>query len=74
MSSKLKHAVTHLYSENSMAKIKIFKKDGTATPYFWSKKDSVDGKLQTVFKQTAEGIKRMKGVQFDAVNNRMVKH
>jgi S-adenosylmethionine:tRNA-ribosyltransferase-isomerase (queuine synthetase) len=56
-----------------MAKIKIFKKDGTPTPYFWSNKNSGDRNYQTVYKKTDEGIKRMKGVHFDAVNNRMVK-
>ena len=56
-----------------MAKVKIFKKDGTPTPYFWSSKHSTDRKFQTVYKRTAEGIKRMKGVHFDAINNKMVK-
>ena len=57
-----------------MAKIKIFKKDGTPTEYFWSNKHTGDRTFQTVYKKTTDGIKRMKGVHFDAVNNRMVKH
>jgi hypothetical protein len=57
-----------------MAKIKIFKKDGSATPYFWSNKHTGDRQFQTVYKHTTDGIKRMKGVYFDAVKNRMVKH
>ena len=57
-----------------MAKVKIYKKDGTATPYFWSNKHSGDRRYQTVYKQTSDGVKRMRGVHFDAVNNRLVKH
>ena len=57
-----------------MAKVKIFKKDGTPTPYFWSNKHSGDRSCQTVYKHTSDGIKRMKGVHFDAIKNRMVRH
>jgi len=57
-----------------MAKVKIFKKDGSPTPYFWSDKDGTDRTHQTVYKQTDEGVKRMRGVHFDAVKNRMHKH
>lgn len=56
-----------------MAKVKIYKKDGTPTPYFWSDSDGTDRTRQTVFKQTDEGIKRMRGVHFDAVANRIHK-
>ena len=56
-----------------MAKVKISKKDGTSTPYFWSDKDSEDRTRKTVYKQTADGVKRMRGVQFDPVTNRMHK-
>jgi hypothetical protein len=55
----------------NMARIKIAKKDGTPTPYFWSDKDGADLKSRTVYKQTVEGVKRMKGVRFNAVTNRM---
>ena len=56
-------------------KIKIFKKDGTPTPYFWSDRDGGDKSNQTVYKRTEEGaIKRMTGVHFDAVKNEFVKH
>jgi hypothetical protein len=57
-----------------MAKNKIFKKDGTPTPYFWTEKGGVDQTQKTVYKQTEDGVKRMKGVHFDAVENRMHKH
>lgn len=55
-----------------MAKVKIFKKDGTATPYFWSDRDS-DRTNVTVYKQTDDGIKRMTGVTYNAVTKRMQK-
>lgn len=54
-----------------MARIKIFKKDGTPTSYFWSDKKGAGKALQTVYKQTAKGIKRMRGVQFEPSTNRM---
>jgi len=52
-----------------MAKVRIFKKDGTPTQYFWSSKNATDRTSLTVYKQTSEGIKRMKGVTFDAETN-----
>lgn len=58
---------------SAMARKKIQKKDGTATPYFWSDKDGEDRTHQTVYKQTTDGVKRMKGVHYDAVKNRMNK-
>jgi len=57
-----------------MAKIRIFKNDGTPTAYFWSSKHSSNRAFMTVFKQTPDGIKRMKGVHFNAVKNTMHKH
>lgn len=56
-----------------MAKVKIFKKDGSPTPFFWLNKDSVDRKRAEVFKRTSEGIKRLRGVRFNALTNRMRK-
>ena len=55
-----------------MARITIYKKDGTKTPYFWIDRDS-DRKHLTVYKRTPDGVKRMKGVHFDAVANRFEK-
>ena len=55
-----------------MARIMITKKDGTKTPYFWIDRDS-DRKHLTVYKKTPDGVKRMKGVSFDAVENRFNK-
>jgi hypothetical protein len=60
--------------EQYMARIKIIKKDGTPTRYFWSDKDGTDRTRQTVYKQSPDGVKRMRGVHFDAVAKRMHKH
>ncbi len=54
-----------------MAKVKINRNNGTPTSYFWSDKDSGDPDRKTVYKQTSEGVKRMRGVHFDPVENRM---
>ena len=56
-----------------MSKIRIIRNDGTPTPYFWSDKHKTDRQFQTVYKQTTEGIKRMRGVHFNAVTNKFVK-
>ena len=53
-----------------IARIKIFKKDGTATPYFWLEKDKED-RTKTVYKDTGDGVKRMKGVRFNPKTNQM---
>jgi hypothetical protein len=58
----------------SMARITITRKNGTTTQYFWSDTDSTPSSEKTVYKQTAEGVKRMRGVHFDASANRIVKH
>ena len=52
-----------------MARIKIVRPDGSSSPYFW--KDEKDGKrpLKTVYKKTADGVKRLRGVQYDLANN-----
>jgi hypothetical protein len=56
-----------------MARIMIVKRDGTKTQYFWNDRDS-DRTHLTVYKKTEDGIKRMKGVHFNAVENRIHKH
>lgn len=56
-----------------MARTKIVKKDGTPTPYFWSDKDGNTPKDRRVYKQTDDGVKRMKGVRFDVKANRIRK-
>lgn len=56
-----------------MARIKIFRKNGTPTPYFWSSRNSGDRTSVRVYKKTVDGIKRMRGVRFNAVTKRMLK-
>jgi len=53
-----------------MTKIRIVKKDGSSTPYFWLEKEK-EGRTKTVYKETPDGIKRMKGVRFNPATNRM---
>lgn len=57
-----------------MSRIRITKKDGTPTQYFWSSKETGEASVRTVYKQTEQGVKRMKGVHFDAKTKRIVKH
>jgi hypothetical protein len=56
-----------------MAKMKIVRPDGRPSPYFW--KDEQDGtkSLKTVYKKTSDGVKRLKGVRYDLVNNTFIK-
>ncbi len=56
-----------------MARIKIYKKDGRSTRYFWSDKDDADRTKKTVYKQTEDGVKRMKNVRFNADTNQIHK-
>lgn len=56
-----------------MAKVKINKTSGAPTHYFWSDKDGESPTRKTVYKETGEGVKRMRGVRFDPVENRMHK-
>jgi hypothetical protein len=54
-----------------MAKTKIFKKDGTPTAYFWTDKDGEEKNSVTVYKKTADGVKRMRGVHFNTITGLM---
>ena len=54
-----------------MAKMKIFKRDGTSTPYFWSSKDTADPTSVAVYRRTADGVKRVRSMRFNTVTNRM---
>jgi hypothetical protein len=56
-----------------MARVMIVKKNGTKTSYFWNDSDT-DRTHLTVFKKTPDGIKRMTGVHYDAIANRIHKH
>ena len=65
---------SHSPEEYNVARIKIVRPDGTSSPYFWNDKEGGDKTHRTVYKSTAEGIKRMKGVHFDAVRNKLRIH
>ncbi|MGD2067625.1 MAG: hypothetical protein PVI57_02995 [Gemmatimonadota bacterium] len=54
-----------------MARIKIVRKDGSPSPYFWSDEDGSAPTRRRVYKHTSSGVKRMRGVRFDSVKNRM---
>ena len=56
-----------------MARVKIFRPDGSPSPFFW--KDDKDGAkpLKEVYKVTPEGVKRLRGVRYDLANNTFLK-
>lgn len=54
-----------------MARIDIFRPDGRPSPYFWDDKERGDKAQRTVYKKTDEGVKRMRGVHFDAIRNKV---
>jgi hypothetical protein len=57
-----------------MTKQTILRKDGTPSPYFWVEQDRSEPTRKTVYKDAADGIKRMTGVHFDSVAGRIQKH
>jgi hypothetical protein len=56
-----------------MARHRIHDDNGKPTDYFWSDKYSADRTRAQVFKETEEGIKRMKNVFFDTVKRKLMK-
>ena len=56
-----------------MARVKIVRPDGSPSRYFW--KDNKDGArpLKSVFKNTSEGVKRLRGVRYDLANNTFIR-
>ncbi len=56
---------------HDMARIAITRPDGRPSPYFWTDKEPGDKALKTVYKQTADGVKRMKGVRFDVARSKI---
>jgi hypothetical protein len=56
-----------------MARHRIHDDNGKPTDYFWSDKYSADRTRAQVFKETEEGIKRMKNVFFDTVKRKLLK-
>lgn len=56
-----------------MSKVRILRKDGTPTPYFWSDRENTDRTRRTVFKEADGRVKRMTGVHFNSVTKRFQK-
>jgi hypothetical protein len=56
-----------------MARTTICKKDGTPTRFFWVDTDGSEPVRKTVYKQTEEGIKKMRGVSFNVRTNEIQK-
>ena len=56
-----------------MARIRIFRKDGRPTPFFWREKDGKERTHKTVFKRKAGRTTRMKGVHYNAQTNEFEK-
>ena len=56
-----------------MKKKTILKKSGAPSPFFYDETDSADPARHTVYKLTEEGVKRMRGVTYDAATNQVNK-
>lgn len=59
--------------ESALASMRIYRNDGRPTPYFWRENDGNDRTRKTVYKRTADGVKRMKGVHFNVKTNEFMK-
>jgi hypothetical protein len=53
-----------------MARVKIVRPDGSPSPYFWKDDKDARAPLKTVYKKTADGVKRLRGVRYDLANNK----
>jgi hypothetical protein len=53
--------------------VKIVRPDGSPSPYFWKNEKEPRKKLKTVYKKTADGVKRLRGVRYDLANNTFLK-
>jgi len=56
-----------------MARVRIVRPDGRPSRYFWNDKKDAEAPLKTVYKKTASGMKRLKGVRYDLANNTFLK-
>lgn len=56
-----------------MAKVRIMKKDGTPSRFFWLDRDGGDRTNERLYRETEDGVKRIRGVRFNAVTNRVRK-
>jgi hypothetical protein len=57
----------------TMARVKIVRPDGSPSPYFWKDEKDAKALLKTVYKKTSDGVKRLRGVQYDLANNTFLK-
>ena len=51
-----------------MARVMIFRPDGTESPYFWKDHKGGRSPLKVVYKVTSDGVKRKTGVRYDLAN------
>ena len=56
-----------------MARVKIFRPDGSVSPYFWKEEKDAAKPLKRVYKTTSDGVKRLRGVLYDLANNTFLK-
>jgi len=56
-----------------MARIRIKRPNGSPSPYFWVDTEESSKEARTVYKKTDEGVKRMKGVHFDATRKKITR-
>ena len=56
-----------------MARVKIFMPDGSESPYFWKDEKDAAKPFKTVYKQTSEGVKRLRRVRYDLANYTFLK-
>ena len=56
-----------------MKKKPILKKSGAPSPFFYNEADAADPARHTVYKQTDDGVKRMRGVTYDTATQQVNK-
>jgi hypothetical protein len=56
-----------------MARVRIAKPDGSPSKYFWNDKEPGEKDKKSVYKKSAKGVTRMRGVHFDAVQKKLKK-
>jgi hypothetical protein len=67
------HRIASARLENPLASIRIYRKDGRPTPFFWREKDGKDRTRKLVFRRREGRTTRMKGVHFNVQTNEFVK-
>ena len=56
-----------------MARHPINNKHGQQTEYYWQDEHATDPSRATVFRETENGVKKMRGVHFDSKTGKIVK-